>query len=642
MSEKPNPAIVAMKCSTIFTQLTQQSFNPSRCRQARPVSRGVLLGCMFLASAAVVVIVAAQPESPPWVAPDSANARSNPIAANSISISRGKELYQAACLPCHGTKGAGDGPAAPTLERHPGILSDPKLWLQPDGAIFWKLSEGRSPMPSFKEGFSENQMWDVVNYVRTLAPKPKEGMIVAQGPKLASPATKSELPSAPATSARAAQAPAEGEYVSRAEHEKLRHAFEQVQLQVQELLRQLGTPTQTIAQPSTTSPASMPSAAIATSPASPAPPQSGQLEQEVSSLKKIVDVIRGGSSKHLFSGYAFAGYEDRTGESGTFNAGFNPIFLWKPVDRLFFESELELELANGETELSLEYAHLNYSLNDYVTLGAGKFLSPFGMFRERLHPAWINKLPDGPLAYGHDGIIPPTILGAQIRGGIPVGQARMHYSFYVGNGPELNTGADEPDEAGMLHFNNYDDFQKSKAAGGRLGFLPFPELEIGYSGQYSKLDVEGTSQASADAWLHGPYVSYVRDSDRLKGVIDVKAEWAWSMVNRLTYDPTGSLGFGPLTYDNWRSGGYAQLAYRPSKLPSPVLRNLEGVFRFDRLDWPSGSPESADENRYTYGLNYWLSPTTVFKAAYQFGDRKEPGMPSENITAFLIQAAMGF
>jgi len=149
--------------------------------------------------------------------------------------------------------------------------------------------------------------------------------------------------------------------------------------------------------------------------------ESSQLEQEVGSLKKIVDGLRGGSSKHLFSGYAFAGYEDRTGESGSFNAGFNPIFLWKPADRLFFEGELELELSDGETELSLEYAHLNYSLNDYVTLGAGKFLSPFGIFRERLHPAWINKLPDAPLAYGHDGIIPPTILGAQIRGGIPVG-----------------------------------------------------------------------------------------------------------------------------------------------------------------------------------------------------------------------------
>jgi len=112
----------------------------------------------------------------PWVAPGRAARKQNPVAADAKSIAEGKELFTVACLPCHGPQGKGDGPAAPTLQRNgvpirPGNLSSPKLWDQPDGAIFWKISEGKTPMPAFQEALSEEQRWKIVNYVRTLAPK---------------------------------------------------------------------------------------------------------------------------------------------------------------------------------------------------------------------------------------------------------------------------------------------------------------------------------------------------------------------------------------------------------------------------------------------------------------------------------------
>ena len=112
----------------------------------------------------------------PWVAPARAARKQNPVPADAKSVAQGKELFITGCLPCHGPTGRGDGPAASLLERngkqiHPGNLSDPKLWQQSDGAIFWKISEGRTPMPAFQEAFSEEQRWQIVNYVRTLAPK---------------------------------------------------------------------------------------------------------------------------------------------------------------------------------------------------------------------------------------------------------------------------------------------------------------------------------------------------------------------------------------------------------------------------------------------------------------------------------------
>ena len=118
----------------------------------------------------------AKTEAPPWTAPARAARKQNPISADAKSVEAGKVLYTAACLPCHGTAGKGDGPAAAALERNgapvrPGNLSSPKLWDQSDGALFWKISEGNTPMPSFQESFTEEQRWQIVNYVRTLAAK---------------------------------------------------------------------------------------------------------------------------------------------------------------------------------------------------------------------------------------------------------------------------------------------------------------------------------------------------------------------------------------------------------------------------------------------------------------------------------------
>ena len=119
-----------------------------------------------------------------WTAPARAARKQNPIPADATSLAQGRELFVAGCLPCHGPSGKGDGPAAATLERNgvpirPGNLSNAKLWEQTDGALFWKMSEGRSPMPAFQETFSETQRWQIVNYVRTLAPKEENQQQVA-------------------------------------------------------------------------------------------------------------------------------------------------------------------------------------------------------------------------------------------------------------------------------------------------------------------------------------------------------------------------------------------------------------------------------------------------------------------------------
>jgi mono/diheme cytochrome c family protein len=107
-----------------------------------------------------------------WTAPARAAAKKNPVAANETSISLGKKIYERQCLACHGAKGGGNGPMAAHLEKRPGNLSNPKLWEQSDGALFWKVNEGHRPMPTFKHIMSDEERWPVINYIRTFVSKP--------------------------------------------------------------------------------------------------------------------------------------------------------------------------------------------------------------------------------------------------------------------------------------------------------------------------------------------------------------------------------------------------------------------------------------------------------------------------------------
>jgi hypothetical protein len=107
------------------------------------------------------------------------------------------------------------------------------------------------------------------------------------------------------------------------------------------------------------------------------------------------------------------------------------------------------------------------------------------------------------------------------------------------------------------------------------------------------------------------------------------AQWVWSHVDDFDY--------GIDHFDNDRDGGYAQIAYRPTKWEWPWLSHFEPVYRYDQLN-QKDTPTGFDESRNTVGLNYWLSPMTVFKAAYEWDSRD--GDTAHDAT--LLQFATGF
>ncbi|MBA3828599.1 MAG: c-type cytochrome [Taibaiella sp.] len=108
---------------------------------------------------------------PKWVAPAAANNRKNPVAANATVVSQGKTLYTTNCVPCHGAKGKGDGAAAAALNPKPADHSSMAIQSESDGSLFYKMSEGRNPMPAYKAMLTEPQRWALVDYIRTLKKK---------------------------------------------------------------------------------------------------------------------------------------------------------------------------------------------------------------------------------------------------------------------------------------------------------------------------------------------------------------------------------------------------------------------------------------------------------------------------------------
>jgi mono/diheme cytochrome c family protein len=108
-------------------------------------------------------------QNDPWPVPDKYKNMANPVKSDAASIADGKALYTLHCKSCHGTKGKGDGPKAAQLDTESGDFTKADFQKQADGALFYKTSEGRKDMPSFKKKIADqNDIWAVVNYMRTL------------------------------------------------------------------------------------------------------------------------------------------------------------------------------------------------------------------------------------------------------------------------------------------------------------------------------------------------------------------------------------------------------------------------------------------------------------------------------------------
>ncbi len=321
-------------------------------------------------------------------------------------------------------------------------------------------------------------------------------------------------------------------------------------------------------------------------------------------------------------------------QNGNFSIDeFSPYFLLHLNERF----QLEAELIFSPSGVELSQAQADFFVNDWLTVTGGRFLVPVGFFNERIHPSWINKLPDFPLMFRQVSLADFKTNGIQFRGAHYLGcwPVKMEYALFLSNGLELNNQMPAlSDVANLQSFSTFNQLADTLAYGGRLGFwLPEQGLMFGISGMVNGAYTPGPAGDNFDLWQ--------ADAGYHKGNWDIRFEYA-----QLRQEATSFIG-----NNINRTGLYAQVAYRPYDA-CEYLRNLEVVFRYGYTNFSGIDPTGLDlttfatlvdvpvkRNQYTVGINYYFYPSLVLKLAYEFNDERDFPL-HDNV--FMAQLGWGF
>jgi len=253
----------------------------------------------------------------------------------------------------------------------------------------------------------------------------------------------------------------------------------------------------------------------------------------------------------------------------------NPVLLVPLGDRWLVEARAEFEGAfqrppgggpyGGPVDKHVDYAQVDYIASSYVTITAGRFLTPFGVFNERLYPVWIRALQPDPLIYP---INTAPSDGAMLRGGFAVNpHANLNYAAYVS---ATSIGIDSVDS--------------ERHVGGRLGvFLPGPRLEVGGSWQKTLQDDRKNAFGFHMGWQPA------------KAPLNLRAEFAHSFIG---------------------SGYWIESAYRLSQAHfwQKAMRRTEVVARAQQFYVGEAGPDAAADadlpgantRMAEFGVNYFL------------------------------------
>jgi hypothetical protein len=255
---------------------------------------------------------------------------------------------------------------------------------------------------------------------------------------------------------------------------------------------------------------------------------------------------------------------------------------WVFETRATFETDMvqvpgESGFHGGAVEKEVEYVQLDFIANPYMTVTVGRFLTPFGIFNERLYPVWIRNLQSDPLILPI-GLGPSNAsTGAMVRGGF-----KAHPKFYINYAVYFSA---------LSSVNTLD---SSRFAGGRAGiFVPAARLEIGGSFQHGLQDERSNAFGFHAIW-QPPALP-----------LDIRTEYERSIEG---------------------SGYWLEGAYRLGQIPfhQNVFRRTQVVARMQQYfvgELPNDDLPSVNTKLFELGLNYYFMDGLKASTNYgrQFG-----------------------
>lgn len=259
-----------------------------------------------------------------------------------------------------------------------------------------------------------------------------------------------------------------------------------------------------------------------------------------------------------------------------------PVLLAPVGKRWLFESRatFESDLAtvpgsngfHGVVEKELDYAQVDFIASPYLTVTAGRYLVPFGIYNERLYPIWIRNLQSDPLILPLGTGPSGAGTGGMLRGGFPLnGRVDLNYAVY------------------FSVLSTTERFDSARMAGGRAGiFIPAARLEAGASFQHLLQDERSNNFGFHFEWQPSSVP------------FDVRAEYARSALG---------------------SGYWIEPAFRLTNVSlwGGALSRIQLVARMQRFlpgDVTGGDLPSANTRLAEFGFNYYFQDDLRFTSDY--------------------------
>jgi len=343
-----------------------------------------------------------------------------------------------------------------------------------------------------------------------------------------------------------------------------------------------------------------------------------------------------------------------------------PFIYADITDHVKFATELEFERGGtnaaqtGDGSMTIEFAQIDYLVNETINIRAGILLMPVGKFNI-LHDSPLNDLVDRPMVSRI--VIPSTWFeaGAGIYGTLyPSSQSKLDYEVYAVNGMSQMAGSITDAGVRGARGSVSRDRDDNKAVVGRLAFSPMLGIEFAGSGYH------GAYKPSAGAIGTGRISIFALDWTLQKGPFEVIGESAWSRISNNNATGATGNGIGPAGMQGYYiQGNYHFMPdflkkWAPSHFSD--ASTFTAVVRWEHVDTdtddrtrnaPNTLGNRRELERLTLGLNFRPIEDTVFKFDWQFNTQKNAtGLVNAgdlgtanspmNGNGFLIQAATYF